>query len=220
MTTTQKLALHFNSGTGGHYALWIMLLGTEYRCKFKNFNINNNHDLRILYNYFWKKQYRNHWAGQEIEIDTTETLLNKNINKKVFLFSEYNTQYNFNHFDINIVIYTDVLTQCMLSVEKQTAVGIFSNISQFSENTYTESVTHLSKLIPCVEYQNKKISSYYYDKIDINKADAAFDLVDLVKQNGMPLLNYLNYHNKKNKCCLFTNEYIGLHSESCRALFQ
>lgn len=215
----KSLSIYFNGGTGGNYALWLILLGTDYKCHFKNFSFNDSNDLSTLYKFCWDKEFRNHWAAQELQIDVEKTLNDQSIDKKVLLFGDGDVHRDFKEFDQNIVIYTNTFAQSMLSIEKQTAYGMLSNIDFRDKILHLDAATHLAKLMPTVDFLNQKISSYYKNTIDISKADAAFDLIDLVKQNGAPLINYLGYPCNE-LVDNFTKKYIQLHSPLCQELFK
>lgn len=214
-----KLGIYYAGGTGGYYALWLALLGTDYKCSFNNFPYskdNNNFD--VLYQHFWHKKNSQGWAYQEIEVDFEHTENSLEIDKKVFLVC--NEDWYYKSVDQKIAIYTDTYTQSMLAIEKQSGVGIFSNIDVNNKNLLKEAAVDLSSLLPSFEFENKRISSYYKDKIDIDNVDAAFDLVDLVKNNGKPLLDFLGYTDIDNKCKKFTEHYFNLHSTTTQELFK
>jgi hypothetical protein len=210
--------IYYNGATGGNYLLWLMLLATDYRCFFNNFKGISDEDLKKIYNRVWNKDSRQHWATQEIEVDIEKTVSSNTIKKKVLLLSN---QHWLTPIGVNtkIVLYTDTFTQSLLSIEKQASFGAFFNSGIANGKQLIEAANHLSQLIPSFEFKNSTIASYYNSVIDINQADAVFELKDLVKTNGASLLNFLNVTDVKNAGKDFSAHYINLHSDVSRSFF-
>jgi hypothetical protein len=218
--TGSILELYYNGGTGGHHLLWLILLGTDYRCCFKNFIDPTDEDLKTLYNYYWYKKSSRYWNSHEIEVDISATVNSTKIKNKVLLLANepWYTPVGKNK---KIVVYTDTFTQSLLSIEKQTSIGsIFNDVDFNSKESIVESAQYLANLLPSSTFNDTVISSYYSNVINIAQADAAFNLRDLVKTNGKDLLEFLGYADVDQKCKDFSEHYVSLHSRISRDFFR
>ena len=106
-----NINLIYSGGSGGFFALWILLLATPFRCKFKYRHDNDN--LSLLFKYQWKNIDKSKWKKSEVWPDNCATL-KSNIDKKILYFcNEHPDNSNLQGIDKNknIVIYTDYATQ-------------------------------------------------------------------------------------------------------------
>jgi len=118
-----NIHLNYYGASGGFFALWILLFGTSYRCKFSDNGINN--DLDLIFHNHWNINNCDDWKKTEIYPNDDETL-NSNIEKKVFFHcnpssNTFNTQSGY-----RIILYTDLDTQYKLSFLKK-AFYFFKN---------------------------------------------------------------------------------------------
>lgn len=207
--TKDPIHMFYHAGNGGYYALWLMLLGTDYRCSWKNFPLDSGYDLNQLFDLHWNKKDHQSWAYHEILNDNINTKKSKYPNKVYLSCNPTAEQWN-NSFGKRVVIYTDILTQTLLSIEKQTAISIFVN--DYNKEKILQVAEEMSALYPTIEWQGKPISSMHNARIKINDADIAIDLRDLIKTKGKILLEYFGYELNQ-KCIDFTDFYLKLHSD-------
>ena len=62
--------LNYYFGCGGFYALWIILLGTDYCCEFEN----DNRSLDDIYKDQWNVQNISTWKSTEVRPDNDRSL--------------------------------------------------------------------------------------------------------------------------------------------------
>jgi len=116
-----RVNLNYYFGTGGFYALWIILLGTDYRCKFKN----DDRSLDEIYKDHWNINCVASWNSTEIWPDnerSTDLLYYCNGADKSSTVL-YNPDIWNNQIGKRLVIYTDIETQFKLAKAKK--VGAF-----------------------------------------------------------------------------------------------
>lgn len=211
------IGMYYDGGNGGWYALWLALLGTKYRCSFHNFKYKGDPINNKLYEYTWNKKSSRHWAFHEIEVDYNDTISSTYIDHGILL--ECNDNKYIDIVNKKIVIYADIYTQCLLSIEKHSGIGLFTHTDVTNKDKLIECAHYLSTLIPAVEYNGKQISYYYKSQVNIDEADAAFDLVELVKTNGKPLIEFLQGDTNLPILKKFTKHYIQQHQLTCQELF-
>ena len=73
--------INYCGGSGGFMALWILLLSTDYRCKFNY----KTQDLSVIKKNHWQIKTINEWKFTEIWPSNEETF-RSNIKNKLFYF--------------------------------------------------------------------------------------------------------------------------------------
>ena len=211
MTVNQdSLSIFYRAGNGGFYALWCVLLATPYRCCFVHRPANV--DLEQLYKDHWHKPDRKSWAYTEILEDNANTA-NQSFLYPVFLYHNSNSIEQWQQSKFKVVVYTDIITQSAMSIEKQTSYGITCN-----DYTDIESVSvKLANMTPVIKYKNQSVSSWHAITMDFEKADLVVRLQDIVQTDGEALLGPLGYKaNQRTRD--FTKHYLSQHSEYTRRL--
>lgn len=213
----EPIHIFYYGGTGGHYALWLAILGAEYRTSFFNIPYNENVDFDHLYDVHWNKASMEKWAHQELKCDPKlcEQMTIPNRATLTCGASSPTTKLWNNPHGKRIVIYTDLLMQMTMAVEKQTSIGLFANDTSRPHTIAKE----MMEYIPAMQYKDKTIASWYDLVVNINDADLAVDLKDLIKYNGDPLLEFLGVEpNERVK--KFTADYLKMHSTKTRNMLR
>jgi hypothetical protein len=228
------LNINYFFGTGGFYALWILLLGTPLRC-----NFNDLRDLDTIYQEHWNIAQIDEWKKTEIWPVNDGT-------------SDIQFTCNPTHFisaDKQIVIYTDIQTHLKLASAKRAGpfipglnsplivdvvlkpyndikgehwpdIKTFEQLNtletyqkkELEENTifkFYDNIVETYAHLVNVPWKGKKIYFDYKKGIDIDQADIYCDLLDIIKTNGGCLLEPLGYRTNQ-KCIDFTKMYVHL----------
>jgi len=227
--------INYYFGTGGFYALWIVLLGTGLKCIFD--------DKRSL-----EEIYKDHWNILDINTwKKTEIWPINHVDSDVqFFCNPIITDWQNQHTGKRVVIYTDVQTHFKLAEAKRAGPWVkgisTSEILNIVLRPYNDikaehwpEVTTYEQLLSLEDYQkqeleskttlkicgnlletfahvnsvewnNQRIFYNYKNIIDIDSADIYCNLLDIIETNGDCLLKPLGYSTNQ-KCIDFTNHY-------------
>ena len=133
------LSLNYYGGSGGFLALWILLLGSKYRCKF-----NTPEDLEAIFSRHWAVQDPKQWKNSEVWPSNSLTQ-NSNSTHKIYYHcnpSEDEWRWDEELGKTRILLYTDFETQIQLSEFK----NAFVNCGRTTTDVYP--------LSPFVNYYN------------------------------------------------------------------
>lgn len=222
--------LNYYFGCGGFYALWIILLGTDYSCEF----VKDDRSLDEIYKDQWNIKNISTWKSTEIRPDNDKSNSLKLHNNPTQ--ETWNTQIG-----KKIIIYTDIATQFKLAkakcaglwlpgynldIEKEIiddynnikadSWPIITNYNQLHEledyqkmeledsniKIYKDPFETFTHMSSC-NFNNKRIWHQYCPYI---KDNLACDLLDIVATNGECLLQPLGYKVNQ-KCKDFTEHY-------------
>ena len=229
------LNINYYFGTGGFYALWIVLLGTDLKCIF-----DDKRSLEEIYKDHWNISGVDTWKKTEIC-----PINHKDSDVQFFCNPESDTWKN-QHTGKRVVIYTDVQTHFKLAhakhagpwIDKTNPPDMLNPVLKPYNDIKSEhwpEVTTYDQLLSLEDYQkqelelrtplkicgnlfetfayvnsvkwnNQNIYYHYKNQIDIDQADICCNLLDIVKTNGNCLLKPLGYSTNQ-KCINFTNHY-------------
>ena len=222
--------LNYYFGCGGFYALWIILLGTDYCCEFEN----DNRSLDDIYKDQWNVQNISTWKSTEVRPDN-----NSSVNLKFYTNPTKETWDS--ETGKKIIIYTDIDTQFKLAKEKRAGLwlpgynlNIIKEILDVYDNLKADSwplITNYIQLHQLQDYQKVELEERnlkifedpfetfkYMSSCDFNdkkvwhqycpyiKDNLACDLLDIIDTNGECLLQPLGYKLNQ-KCIDFTEHY-------------
>ena len=109
--------LNYTGGSGGFFALWVLLLGTDYQCIFDDETMT----LDDIFNKQWNVDLYN-WKDSEIHPNNLKTEQSE-ISNKLYFHCNLSAEEIYDQDGIRIVLYTDILTQ--RSMCKLKDAGIF-----------------------------------------------------------------------------------------------
>jgi hypothetical protein len=107
-----RININYYGGSGGFFTLWIVLLASEYRCKFRS-----DLSLNDIFNEHWNIATTDTWKRTEIWPDNDKTE-HSDIDKKIMYFCSPTTDKWNNQRGKRIMLYTDFSTQYKLSQMK------------------------------------------------------------------------------------------------------
>ena len=235
------LNINYYFGTGGFYALWIVLLGTDLKCIF-----NDKRSLEEIYKDHWNILEIDTWKKTEIwpinHVDSdvqffcnpdSDTWENQCTGKRVVIYTDVQTHFKlaqakragpwvkniWEHKILNTILkpYNDI------KADHWPEVTTFEQLLSLEDyqKQELESITPLKICdnlfetfahVSSVEWNNQRIYYDYKNVIDIDHADICCNLLDIVKTNGDCLLKPLGYSTNE-KCIDFTNYYKKLNKD-------
>ena len=173
-----NIALYYFGASGGFYALWHILIGTEYRCKF-SIDIE---EITDIYKHHWDITEKPKWKATEIHPNNNLTK-QSDIGKKVFYYcgiTEFNWQQHAN--DYRIILYTDLDLQILLAKNKN--AWIFYNGAKPTQ----ERIKQIKDTSTCLNG-----TQVLGEITKFAKADLYVKLQDLVNPSGGAILEPLGY---------------------------
>ena len=121
------LSLNYYGASGGFMALWVLLLGSDYQCKFKEPGT-----LDSIFKKHWNIQDHTSWKSTEIWPDNNQTR-QSNIRQKIYFRCNPSDDVWESEQDLTrIFVYTDFDTQIQLSEFK----NAFRNHNRTSKDVY------------------------------------------------------------------------------------
>jgi len=139
--------LNYSGGSGGFLALWVILIGTNYRCIFNS----NSQDLDTIQKTHWNINAVENWKSTEIWPNndaTTTSLLEKKIR---FYCNPTKNELN-NQSGYKFLIYTDFNTQYKLAKLKN--ANFFYENSKFEQNNIDSHITNCYNDIKDAQWPN------------------------------------------------------------------
>lgn len=182
--------LNYYFGSGGFYALWILILGTKLEVVFRN-----TLTLQETFDTHWNIKSIKDWKRSEEWIDNSRSEITHICNPNQ---EEWDRQKG-----TRIVVYTDIDTQYKLAKAKSAGPWsgpVMSGINNYSMDEY-KSVTQ-------AKYKNMYVYHLLPEKL--KQADFTCNLKDIIDTNGNALLQYFDC-SANEKCIEFTKQYIKLH---------
>jgi len=233
--------INYYFGTGGFYALWIVLLGTDLKCTF-----DDTRNLEEIYKDHWNISEINTWKETEIwpvnykDSDvqffcnpTSDTWENQRTGKRVVIYTDVQTHFNlaqakragpwvkntweYKMLDTVLAPYNDIKADHwpeITTFEQLLSLADYQK-QELESKTSLKICGNLFKTfahVSSVEWNNQRIYYDYKNVIDIDQADICCNLLDIVKTNGECLLKPLGYSTNQ-KCINFTNYYKKLNKE-------
>lgn len=237
------LNLFYYGGSGGFFALHLILLTGQFECKFNQLDL----DFGKVFESQWKIKSMTNWKVTEFPPDNAKTLVS-DIQNKVYL-----TCNDFKKWSIlpgkKIVLYTDIDTQWYLAKNKKafwfkesgydSVVSIqtynkikgdnwpscetYEQFMKLPELIYNECVNDfnftwhptLAPNLMVALYNNERIFTHLKTLIDTTEIDILVKLQDLIKTNGDILFEQLGISGNA-KCKEFVEMYLQLHTEEQR----
>lgn len=172
-----EISLNYYGGSGGFLALWIILLGTKYRCVWKG----PDQSLDEVKHKHWNINNVKEWKSTEVWPDFNGTLDSSLEHKVFFHCSPTTTQWE-KQTGLRVIVYTDWNTQMLLSEYKNAFV--------FNRN---ETINWMSNHV------NRSFYTSYYNVKDESWPDLwTIDDYDLLpKRIQLELQQTLNFTSKK-----------------------
>lgn len=134
------VSLNYYGGNGGFYALWILLLGSDYRCIFKG----SDQELSEVYKKHWNILSIDTWKSTEVWPDGRDTHAS-NLKNKVFFNCNpkkdmWDNTSDFRNGDFRIVVYTDIKSSLLLAEKKNAFLFLnpTSRIANYKDYTDIE----------------------------------------------------------------------------------
>jgi len=230
--------LFYYGASGGFCALWTILLGTDYRCIFKqDFDsaFDSNWDIKNVST--WKKTEQ--WPDNELTLQS-------DIDKKIYFYCNPRKEVWNQSVGLKIVLYTDVYTQIYFAHRKNAFYFLRNTLEHWRNKlklledpkiTDDEFLHRMAaaqarpgpgwptdvlyppwppisqnvKGVPA-KYNDMEIHNRLLTEIDINAADIAITLQSIIKTQGSSILIPLGF-DTNDKCVSFLDHYKSLHTD-------
>jgi len=118
LQSPQPIYLNYDGGSGGFFALWLVLLGTDYRCKFES-----NESLDKIFNKQWTIDGL--WKDSEVWPDNQRTK-ESDLKQKIYFTCMPELSEIKLHLGTTVAVYTDIKTQ--------NALCRYKNANHFYDN--------------------------------------------------------------------------------------
>ena len=182
------IRINYYGASGGFLALWVLLLGSEYKCIFEQHETMSMNDIK---NKHWNIQSVDTWKSTEIWPDNNLTL-HSDINKKI-LFNVNPDETDWCKNATNVLIYTDFDTQIKMSKLKN--AFIFADPGHPLIEQINDSLIQ--------SYNNIKDKQWPY----IKNFD---DLMHLDKVIVNEVLEILNFTSEEDYVAKWCNDYLTI----------
>lgn len=226
MSKEQDIHIFYYGGSGGHCALWSILLSTDYKCIFAfptedNKTLIRRQDVACL---DWKSyrdwHYIQHWniislptwkATEQWPVNHETT--NSDITPKIYLHCNPDVNTWRDSVGKRIVVYTDLLTQMTLCAYKRAGKWngkdgkIFDQITNISAFVKNEVDSTSEKVL----YNGQYVTSRLVDDINIYDADLIVRWEEIIHTDGCNILLPLGFKTTK-RTKEFLKMYVKAHA--------
>jgi len=179
--------INYAGGSGGFLALWVVLLGSKYRCVFKS----DTQDLNEIKHKQWNIEDTSKWKSSEIWPDNELTELS-DIDNKVFFYCDPTDKEWNNQKGLKIILYADIKLQLALAEYKNAFLYvdneslnsvvdpvIIKNYNNVKDKSWPD-VTMLDELRQCPEH----ILTELKEEFNIDVFADSVDFFDTTMWNG------------------------------------
>jgi hypothetical protein len=232
-SVSSDIHIYYYGGCGGFFVLHLLLLSEKYKCIFhSNFDFNDVFKFQ-WYSKIWSDENVTSWKVLEYQVNNNETK-KSNLEHKLFLWANPTPSNYNNSTGYKIVVYSNIWNQFKMAYKKrcfwfnmfstsdykQTITDIIGSFdpSQNYDNQmqdYTLCKDFLDK--QSVEWNNDRIYHKFKSEIDIDTADIAVKVQDIIKTEGKCLYDPLGLQLTE-QVKQFTRDYVELHPPNLRSL--